>query len=382
LRAIPGGSYDFAFVDLGRASTIDSLLRSYRENIEGIRAGRRPLVVEERDYRAIAQELYKQIWHPLWQDADRSGMSGEAADTAPLVFLVADSRLHLVDFNTLLSPEGELVIERWRIHLLSSAQDLVRLRQGGPYGSGLLAVGNPKRLEPVPAAGQEIVPATRDVLHLPCTDMSTASTSLPGAEQETQCVAERFSTVTGEAVRVLTGAAATETAVKRELAGKRMAHFATHGFYCGESAGAEVFYADRMLDPLLRSGVVLASSPSDDGFLTAQELVCLDLQSLDWVVLSACGSGLGWLIEREGPFGLRRAFEMAGARTVVMALWRVDDASAHHLMEEIYRRRLAGSSTVDAIREAQLDRLRWQWERFGRLHPAHWGGIVAEGDWR
>jgi CHAT domain-containing protein len=309
-------------------------------------------------------------------------MFGESSDGAPLVFLVADSQLHLLDFNTLLSPEGELVIERWRIHLLSSARDLVRLRRRGPCGSGLLAVGNPKMPGSDPAPGHDDIPATRDVFHLPCSDAPVACRPLPGAEEETRSVAERFSAATREVARVLTGADATETAVKRELAGKRMAHFATHGFYCGEPEGGRVFYAERMLDPLLRSGVVLASSPGDDGYLTAQELVCLDLRSLDWVVLSACGSGLGRLIEKEGPFGLRRAFEMAGARTVVMALWRVDDASARLLMEEIYRRRLAGSSTVDAIRKAQLERLHKQWSRFGRLHPARWGGMVAEGDWR
>jgi CHAT domain-containing protein len=111
-------------------------------------------------------------------------------------------------------------------------------------------------------------------------------------------------------------------------------------------------------------------------------LVCLDLRDLDWVVLSACGSGLGRLITGEGTFGLRRAFEIAGARTVVSTLWQVGDTRTTELMLDVYRRRLAGSSTIDAVRMAQLERLRDQRRRFNRIHPSLWGGIVAEGDWR
>ncbi len=162
-----------------------------------------------------------------------------------------------------------------------------------------------------------------------------------------------------------------------------MVHLATHGFYCQEGKIFNYPDAGMQVDPLLMTGLVLATDAgADDGLFTAQEVVGLDLRGLDWVVLSACGSGLGRLIFSEGLFGLRRAFEIAGARTVVMAMWKIEDLRMRTLMAEIYRRRLAGSSSVDAIREAQLAQLRLQREHLNRIHPILWGGIVAEGDWR
>jgi CHAT domain-containing protein len=196
-------------------------------------------------------------------------------------------------------------------------------------------------------------------------------------------VAGLFSTSCDEPVTVLTGEEATEDAVKRSLAGRRIVHIAAHGFYCEEETRETLPYAERLANSLFMSGLYLADgSGLDDGLLTAYEVTCLDLRGIDWIVLSACGTALGPLIQGEGLFGLRRAFEIAGARTVIMALWRIDDDATRELMERIYRYRLAGASTVDAIRRAQLDRLREQRRRLNRIHPALWGGIIAEGDWR
>lgn len=181
---------------------------------------------------------------------------------------------------------------------------------------------------------------------------------------------------------MLIGPDATEEAIKSLLPGMRIVHVATHGFFCEEGARVGRSTVDRLIDPLLMSGLVTAPSKRDDGLLTAQELVCMDLRGTEWVVLSACGSALGRLFWGEGLFGLRRAFEIAGVRTIVMALWRIDDISMRELMERIYRYRLAGRSTVDALRLAQLERLRAQRRRLNRVHPALWGGIIAQGDWR
>lgn len=101
-----------------------------------------------------------------------------------------------------------------------------------------------------------------------------------------------------------------------------------------------------------------------------------------WVALSACGSALGKILPGEGPCGLRRAFEAAGARTVLMVLWRMDDQILRELMEQIYRARLSGAATIDAVRDAELARLAECRRRWGRIHPALWAGIISEGDWR
>jgi CHAT domain-containing protein/tetratricopeptide (TPR) repeat protein len=376
-------SVDLDFIDLGPAASLDSLVFSYRRCIDGIKPGRRPTAREEADYRSIAGDLYQNLWAPLMLQAERGPSSEAASNHPPLIFLVPDSWLHLVDFNTLISPVGDPVIEHYRLHYLSSAGDLLRAPLENRRGIGLLAVGNPvsggRNMEELAME----TPRRAEGPLAPCAEAYLPPQPLPGAEHETRAIADLFDSVTREPVMLLLGEAATETTVKLNAAGRRMIHLATHGFYCEEASREKRPFFERVANSLFMSGLYLAPRrPDDDGLLTAYEVACLNLTGVDWVVLSACGSGLGRLIEGEGLFGLRRSFEIAGARTVVMAMWRIDDDAMRDLMAGIVKSRLEGSSTVDAVRRAQLHRLRDQRRRTNRIHPILWGGIVAEGDWR
>ncbi len=365
------GGWDLSFTDLGEAAQIDAAVAGYRQAIEDVGAGGRPSARQEAIFRTAAQQLHELIWAPcMAAAADNQGGGDIAPADPPLVLVVPTAQLQLVDFNTLLSPIGDLVIERWRVDLLSSARDLLRFRNAPrtAEGRGLLAVGNPTATT---GAGL-------------CADAQQSRDPLPGAENEVEQISWLFTQTHGTATTLLVGPAATERAVKQALSGRRVVHLATHGFFCADEDEPRRLIDDEIrANPLLRCGLVLAPDPpEEDGLLTAQEIVGHDLRALDWVVLSACNSGLGQLIPGEGLFGLRRAFEIAGARTVLMALWRISDATTQQLMTEIYRHRLAGHSTVEAVRQAELARLADQRQRHNRLHPAGWGGIVVEGDWR
>ncbi len=387
--------WDLEYIDLASTTAVDSTIFAYRRAIDSLDQRRRPSAREEAQYRLVARRAYDQLLAPVLRPlpGDGTGASATAgADggdevpdaDAPMVFIVPMSWLSLVDFNSLICPSGELVIERNKIHLLSSAEDLLRPARTSPCGAGLLAVGNPT-ITPRPVTITTDGGANAEIGPLPvlCDEAYEVSTPLPGAELESNAVARLFTEATGESTTQLLGPAGTEEAVKAHITGRRMVHLATHGFFCDSALGGTTASMGRLVDPLLNAGLILGASPGvEDGILTAQEVASLDLRDLDWVVLSACGSGLGDLVFGEGLYGLRRAFELAGARTVLMALWRIEDNSMRGLMEQIYRRRLAGSSTVDAVRHAQLDRLRDVRRRLNRLHPILWGGIVAEGDWR
>ena len=154
---------------------------------------------------------------------------------------------------------------------------------------------------------------------------------------------------------VLTGARATETAFKRSAPGKSYLHLATHGFFLGNDCDDAVYTGRgpdglrgiggrtgakrrRILpdNPLLLSGLALAGANQrrptradpEDGILTAEEVAALDLDGVEWAVLSACDTGVGGIKAGEGVFGLRRAFRVAGARTIIMSLWAVEDRAA------------------------------------------------------
>lgn len=371
-------TWDLRFFDLGSAQSLDSLIADYRRVIEDVRIPKHPSAREEAEYRVVARRLYESLWRPAMQDADVAVTPEGPRGHAGMVFLVPDDQLHLVDFGTLLLPNGKLLIEQRKLHTLSSVRDLLRF-DGKPSperSTGMLVVGNPApSLRDVDPAEGGVSPVSL------CFGNLRPPRSLPGAEEEARVLADYFSRITGEPVALLVGAAATEDSVKQLLEQRRMVHLATHGFFCDPEGAASIDSGERIINPLLLSGVVLGAGGADDGYLSAQEVVGCDLHGVEWVVLSACGSGLGRVLPGEGLFGFRRALEMAGAHTVVTALWRIDDAITCDLMERIYRYRLMGSTVVDALRLAELERLEEGRRRLNRIHPVLWGGIVAEGDW-
>ena len=209
-----------------------------------------------------------------------------------------------------------------------------------------------------------------------------------------------------ERPHVLVGRDASENKFKQLAPGSRVLHLATHGFFLGNACasgldgmravggltgGKPEQPAGTRENPLLLSGLALAGAnrriaarpDEEDGILTAEEVASVNLEGVEWAVLSACDTGLGELKAGEGVFGLRRAFEVAGVRTVIMSLWSVEDRAARQWMLALYRGRLQGRlDTADAVREASLTVLRDRRAKSQSTHPFYWAGFVAAGDWR
>jgi CHAT domain-containing protein len=142
-------------------------------------------------------------------------------------------------------------------------------------------------------------------------------------------------------------------------------------------------------DPLLRSGLALAGANrrassgalQDDGILTAEEVASLDLGGAELVVLSGCDTGNGEIRSGEGVLGLRRAFQVAGARNLVMSLWPVTDEGARSWMTALYQARFSrGSSTAGAVRDASLGQLRSRRKSGQSTHPFYWAGFISVGE--
>ena len=372
------------FFALGRADRIDALVSRWqaelrKEGRSGGRSRRRNLS----GYRAAGAALRRAVWDPV-----APSLAG-----ARHVYLTPDSTLGLVSFSSLPSGPNRYLAETGpTLHILLAERDLVADR--APGGRGLLIAGDPDfqraasdthvALTATPPRRGSPTSADRD-----CASRLTLEfRRLPHFAQEVAEIAGLWRELVpagGEAV-TLSRDQATENAVRRLAAGRRIVHLATHGFFLRDRCRNGMPAAPA--GALLRSGLALAGASrlgegvpgQEDGVLTAEEAAGLDLDGVEWAVLSACDTGMGDVEDGEGVFGLRRAFQVAGARVVIMSLWPVEDESAHLFMRGLYTARFAsGQPTAEAVRNASLQVLRSRRARNESEHPFYWAAFVAAG---
>ena len=162
-------------------------------------------------------------------------------------------------------------------------------------------------------------------------------------------------------------------------------HIASHGFYIPELKRSKVPYYNRydttlLNDNLFYSGLVLAGGQdswnnstfnieANDGILSSFEISRLNLRKTDLVVLSACETGIGDF-SYDGIIGLQRAFKYAGVNSIIMSLWKVDDAATSLLMVNFFHNYLETGSKECAFREAQrIVRKKFQ-------DPYYWASFI------
>ena len=197
-------------------------------------------------------------------------------------------------------------------------------------------------------------------------------------------------------IQIISGKDGTEESFRNITAEKPadIIHISTHGFAWDEEEAEENSYASFMRNDnhtlshpsnhiLLRSGIyfsnankgltgeVFIADRDNDGVLTAHELSSLYLGNVDLVTLSACETGLGeW--EADGVYGLQRGFKLAGANTLLMSLWKVDDEATKILMVEFYRNLLEGCTKTEALKRAQT----YVREKTDFKEPRHWAAWI------
>jgi CHAT domain-containing protein/tetratricopeptide (TPR) repeat protein len=390
---VRAGETKVAFAPLGPASTIETLVSDWRtaasgENTSGMITRDRAEALDT----TAADRLRRAVWDPI----------GAELRNASQIFVVPDGTLNLVNIGALTDGQGRFLVEGDAvIHYLSTERDIVIGGTAASRSRGtLLAVGNPAFDEG--GAPSRAQPATTRSACEP--EGPSRFGNLPGSLGEVNEISQLWPRSGSNAVTVLSGATASETAVKNALSGRRVLHFATHGFFIGDgcppegsrggvarSSAAVRFAEEGRENPLLLSGLALAGAnrrgsarlDEDDGILTAEEVAGLNLNGVEWAVLSACDTGLGEIRAGEGVFGLRRAFQVAGARTVIMSLWAVDDQATRAWMRALYEARFRqGLSTADAVRVASVTVLKDRRAKKQSTLPVYWAAFVAAGDWR
>jgi len=220
--------------------------------------------------------------------------------------------------------------------------------------------------------------------------LSVPFNSLPASEQEGQVVTRLLEAKLGHNVVFLNGAKASEVSLKHLSHPPRVLHLATHGYFCSKASYSDISLMTE--SPLLYSGLALAgcnrtirgsgdtAKMTEDGILTALEVSGLSLMGTDLVVLGSCRAGVGPVLQGEGVYGLRRAFQLAGARSIIMSMFDVPDMTARDLMTRFYTDWLSGTTKSKALRNAMLAELRQRRQQHGAAHPLFWGGFILAGD--
>lgn len=330
----PDGRIDVRKIDM-RGQDLEDLVRKARTGLGasvGLDPTRGPKTWGPTPLKAVeARQAFRALYTALVQPIEDL----LPADPNATVIAVPHRSLMLLPMGALLAADESTWVDHASVSVVPSL-GLLRYTAAKAKRAakrGAMVVGNPA----MPMwQGQQLQP-------------------LAGAEREAGDVAKALK---GPGITLLIGAAASETALRGGLAGKRWLHLATHGVTRDDDPG--------------QSFVALAADGKADGLLTMGEVLDLRLDA-DLVVLSACQTGLG-KVSGDGVMGLGRAFLYAGTPRVVVSLWSVPDEPTALLMHTLYAGLRKGLPPAQALRQAMLA------TRVKYPGPAQWAAFELIGE--
>ena len=373
----------------------------------------------ERACREAGRQVSRVAWEPL----------RHALGSAREIFLVGDGPLLDLPWQALPEGSSSYFVERGPLLRVLNTEWELPARQSKSAAASMLAVGNPSYGTESPGAPKSIAAGPGSTLRAvpePCVGGSLDLIPLPASEQEARDAARVWMGTQGQTADVLLNQDATEAAFKEKAPGRSILHLATHAVSSRDtcSAGAPGLRGVGGIEPIepaigrdakkassksvkgrptsgsgrteiispwadRRVWIALAGASrareaaedDNDGLLTAEEVITLDLDGTQWVVLSACHSGFAAALPREGTLGLRRAFHLAGVRTVIASTWAVEDNSTREWMDALYKARAGGSERpAEAMKAASRTFLDARRKAGRTTHPFYWAAFTSSGE--
>ncbi|NUM34496.1 MAG: CHAT domain-containing protein [Candidatus Brocadiae bacterium] len=360
-------------VDLGEALPVRQAAESFRQELI---SGKNILI----DGETSGEALYRLVWKPLQKhlrDKTRA-------------YIIPDDILCFIPFEALIRKNQNrsmFLAERIEILYLSSPLDLLEYSSESPQSNeGFLCLGGVS-YSGKPKVSHQIASRSSSL------DSPEKGESfwgdLPGAEWEAKNLAKIYKkTHPQNPLIYLSKQEACEENLIRKAPGIKYCHLATHGFFKSilqeeqntrskknrdidmlfnpeeESQLTLNFFKSKDgINPYLYSGIVLAganlkqnSANFNDGILTAEELAAINLRGMSLLTLSACETGIGVGISGQGISGLRMAAQVAGVRSMLISLWKVDDVGTQAFMEAFYKRLWHHKKgKLQSLRETRLE---------------------------
>lgn len=306
------------------------------------------------------QYSYKVFWEPI----------AKAIGLNTTIYISPDGVYNQLNLEAIPTPDGKYVIDNANIVMVSNTKDLYlrKLKSKGGVPTKTASIfGNPNFY--MTASADKSIPA------------------LPGTEKEVNELQELLKQKGLKTLRYVENSA-TEERVK-EQESPAIFHIATHGFYSPadeDDDAKKLTSSEAQLaeSPLMKCGLLLRGAGDvldktkynyniESGILTAYEAMSLNLDKTDLVVLSACETGLGDISNGEGVYGLQRAFLVAGAKVLIMSMFKVDDEATQKLILNFYKKWLTTNnmrqSFVDAKKELRVE----------YPEPIYWGAFMMIG---
>tara|TARA_Y100001968_G_scaffold329173_1_gene377925 strand:- start:846 stop:3827 length:2982 start_codon:yes stop_codon:yes gene_type:complete len=299
----------------------------------------------------------------------------EGIGDAETLFISPDAELNRIPFAALTSPQGNgLLGEENKIRLLTTGRALLVLgKKFQTTPQQPLVIANPDFNKIInPNKNIELTINSEDQFP----QRVNALTFKPWAQLDrTESEGRSIQKLTN--ARLLMKENATALAIQNYDSPKSL-HIASHSFF-QETQGEKE-------NPLQNSAIVLAgankarANSEDDGYLTALEVTKLDWQGTELVVVSGCESGKGDIKAGEGLYGFKRAIAVAGARSSLLSLWKVNDHATAAFMTRFYERLKEGEGRADALAATQKEFRAHRTPEW--RHPFVWAAFQLSGDWR
>lgn len=297
------------------------------------------------------------------------------------IYISADGAYNLINISSIMKPNGKYLLEEKTFIHLNNTKELLDRKQVSSKAEKIYLFGDPKydlaENIQIKKKAEKADPRNKTII-----------SPLPGTEIEVKKISEIIQN-NGIPYKAYVNKNASETNFKN-IEKPRILHIATHGYFLAdvnEIEGNKVFGVDleqASVNPLLRAGLLFSGASSflnydasqdnqNNGILTAYEVKNMDLRETELVVLSACETGLGEVMNGEGVYGLQRAFQVAGANSIIMSLWTVDDRTTQELMVAFYDNYFSGKDIIQSFRDARLE-IRKKYS-----DPYYWGAFKLLG---
>lgn len=320
----------------------------------------------------ISRELYTLLIKPIEQH-----LKGRRH-----LFISPAGNVNLLPFEVLMDEQGKYLIEQAEISYITAGRDIMRFSDTTKASDKAVIMADPDYDLSLPE--QTALGPRQGTSRLIRAMQRFNFPRIPSTAVEADSIEEIMRTTLNLTVENLQRGDADERRLL-EVSAPRILHLATHGFFLTDLALVQSDNPSKsentkaVDNPMLRSGIVLSSvntslkSGLGSGIITAEKALALNIQGTDLVVLSACNTGVGAIERGEGVFGLKRAFLIAGSKSMMMSLWSVSSRETQEFMVTFYELLASGKGKASALRETKL-KMMHQYD-----NPFFWGAFILVG---